>query len=260
MPYPRLMRIVSYNILDGGRDRAAALADVIEAQRPDVVGLVEADDLAVVEQIANRLGMDFVHAPGNSHASALLTRWTIRESINYAALHPELEKSLLESVVVDPDGREWVFGVVHLHARAYEADERRREEELAVVLRALGDYRAAGRPHLLMGDFNANSPTQRIDPARCKPSTQTAWEANGGQAPRRVVQRLLDEGYVDSLHAGRGEEAAELSSFSTEYPGQRVDYILTYGIDRSRMKDAWIECGPAAKDASDHFPVGLEIA
>jgi len=253
------MRIVSYNILDGGRDRADALADVIEGQRPDVVGLVEAEDLAVVEHIANRLGMDFIHAPGNSHASALLTRWTIRESINHAALRPELEKSLLEVVVVDPAGREWVFGVVHLHARASEDDERRREEELAVVLRAFADYRAAGRPHVLMGDFNANSPVQRIDPGRCKPSTQKAWEANGGQVPRRVVQRMLDEGYVDSLHAVRGAEAAELTSFSTEYPGQRVDYIFTFRIPPGRLTEAWIERGAAAKDASDHFPVGLEI-
>ena len=64
------------------------LGDVIEAQRPDVVGLVEAEDPAVVETLAGRLGMDFVHAPGNSHASALLSRWTIRDSINHALLQP----------------------------------------------------------------------------------------------------------------------------------------------------------------------------
>ena len=34
------MRLVSYNILDGGEGRADPLAEVIEAQRPDVIGLV----------------------------------------------------------------------------------------------------------------------------------------------------------------------------------------------------------------------------
>ena len=34
------MRIVSYNILDGGEGRADPLAEVIEAQRPEVVALV----------------------------------------------------------------------------------------------------------------------------------------------------------------------------------------------------------------------------
>ena len=38
------MRIVSYNILDGGVGRADPIAEVLLAQRPDVVGLVEADE------------------------------------------------------------------------------------------------------------------------------------------------------------------------------------------------------------------------
>src|SRR4051812_36540958 len=98
----RAMRIVSYNILDGGEGRADPLAEVIEAQRPDVVALVEAEDLNVVERIAKRVKMDFVHAPGNAHASVLMSRWTIRESINHAPLRPDLEKSLLEATVATP--------------------------------------------------------------------------------------------------------------------------------------------------------------
>src|SRR5215207_11652246 len=96
------MRIVSYNILDGGEGRADPLAEVIEAQRPDVVALVEATDLTVIERIAKRLGFDYVHAPGNTQASALLTRYTIRHSINHALLDQRMSKSFLEALLVDP--------------------------------------------------------------------------------------------------------------------------------------------------------------
>ena len=253
------MRIVSYNILDGGGRRAGGIGDVIESQRPDVVCLVEAEDAAVVEGLASRLGMDFVHAPGNSHASALLSRWTIRDSINHALLQPAISKSLLEATVIDPAGREWVFGVLHLHAHATEADERRREEEIDVVLRVFAPHRDAGRPHFLCGDFNANSPVQQIDPARCKPRTRKEWEQNGGQVPRRVVQRLLDAGYVDSLHAVYPREAQTTGSFTTEYPGQRVDYVFTFGIEPDRIKSAWVHQVNPAAEASDHFPAGAEI-
>jgi endonuclease/exonuclease/phosphatase family metal-dependent hydrolase len=253
------MRIVSYNILDGGGRRAGLLGDVIEAQRPDVVGLVEAEDVRVVEDLAGRLGMDFVHAPGNSHASALLSRWTIRDSINHALLQPALSKSLLEATVIDPAGREWVFGVLHLHAHATEADERRREEEIEVILRVFAPHREAGRPHILCGDFNANSPVQQIDPARCKPRTGKEWEENGGHLPRRVVRRLLDAGYVDTLQAVYPREAQTTASFTTEYPGQRVDYVFTFGIDPARIKSAWVYQVKPAVEASDHFPVGAEI-
>src|SRR6476646_8498551 len=109
------MRIVSYNILDGGEGRADPLAEVIEAQRPDVVALVEAEDLTVVERIAKRLKMDFVYAAGNSHASVLMSRDPIRESINHAPLHRDLEKSFVTAKVATPEFGDLTIGVVHLH-------------------------------------------------------------------------------------------------------------------------------------------------
>jgi endonuclease/exonuclease/phosphatase family metal-dependent hydrolase len=253
------MRIVSYNILDGGEGRADPLAEVIEAQRPDVVALVEADDTSVLDRVANRLGMDLVHAVGNSHASALLSRFPIRESINHAPLRKGLEKSLLEATVVDPAGVEWVVGVVHLHAHGTEADEREREKELAILLDVFAGHRDAGRPHLIAGDFNANAPYQAIDPQRCKPRTRREWDENGGGLPRRVVQRMIDAGYVDSLHAVDPAEGQTRGTFSTQFPGQRVDYIFTHGVPTQRLRRAWVEQDRLAKYASDHFPVGLEI-
>lgn len=254
------MRLLSYNILDGGCGRNAALLSVIEAQKPDVVAIVEADDPGVVEDLATRLDMDFIHAPGNSKASALLSRFAITETINHALLHPEISKSLLEATVLDPGGVKWTLGVLHLHARAYEEDESKREREIEQVLKLFQPHRDAGRPHLLAGDFNANSPYQQIDPNRCKPSTREAWEKNGGQIPRRVIQKMLDAGYLDSLRIVHPHESETAGTFSTQFPGQRVDYIFTFGIDPSRLKNAWIIYDPPAEEASDHFPIGLEIA
>ena len=254
------MRIVSYNILDGGEGRADPIGEVIEAQRADVVALVEASDLTVIERIARRLKMDYVHAPGRAQASALLTRFAIRDSINHALLRDGLSKSLLEATIVDDHGGEWSVGVVHLHAHAHESDEAERERELAVVLDVFEPHRAGNRPHILAGDFNADAPMQKIDPAQCKERTRQAWKANGGQIPRRVIGSILAHGYVDTLHAVRGDEALSHGTFSTQHPGQRVDHIFTHGVDPSRLKDAWIEYDRLAKYASDHFPVGLEIA
>jgi endonuclease/exonuclease/phosphatase family metal-dependent hydrolase len=255
------MRIVSYNILDGGEGRADPLAEVLQAQRADVIALVEASFGPVVERIAARLDMDYVVAEGNkdSAASALLSRWPIRDSVNHAALRPGLTKSLLEATVVTPEFGELPVGVVHLHAHAAEADERAREAELAAVLEVFAAARRERRPHVLCGDFNANAPSQRIDPAKVKESTRREWEQNGGQLPRRIVQALLDAGYVDALHVLKGPEAETTGTFSTQHPGQRVDYIFTFGIGRPRLRDAWIEQDRLAKYASDHFPIGAEV-
>ncbi len=252
------MRIFSYNILDGGEGRADPLAEVIEAQRADVVALIEADNSDVLARISKRLDMDMIVAQGRHHAVALLSRWPIVHSINHAALRPQPD-CLLEALVRSPAGEEMIIGVLHLHPHAREQDEAIREEELDYVLAVFEQHRRQRRPHLLAGDFNANSPFQQIDPERCKPSTREEWRKNGGSLPRRAIQKVLTAGYLDSFHTLHPDLASRTGSFSTQYPGQRVDYIFTFGLDKSRMAAAWIEQDRLAKYASDHFPVGVEI-
>ena len=254
------MRIASYNILDGGEGRADPLIEVLLAQRADVVALVEAEDATVLERIARRMNMDYVSAPGNqSGASALLSRFPIRDSINHAAFQPRLSKSLLQASVVDPAGQLWQFGVVHLHARAAEEDERKREAELDIVLKVFEPLRTQKAPHLLLGDFNANSPVQQIDLARCKPSTREQAASNGGSIPRRVVQRILNEGYADTYYSLTPDDARTKGTFTTQFPGQRVDYVFAHSIPPERIKSAWIEYDRLATYASDHYPIGVEI-
>ncbi len=254
------MRIVSYNILNGGEGRADPLAEVIEAQRSDIVALVEADDPAVVDRIARRLGFDAITASGRSHAVALLSRWPIIETINDALVVEGIEKCLLRATVGRPGGTIEHFAIVHLHAHAREADERIREAEIAVLLDCLAGWRKAGAAHWVMGDFNANSPIQTLDPERCKASTRREWHENGGQIPRRAIARMLDAGYIDTLAAVAGESAGTMGTFSTRQPGQRVDHIFCHGVEAAKLRGAWIERDRLATYASDHYPVGVEVA
>jgi len=255
-----IMRVVSYNILTGGEGRADPLIEVLLAQRADVVGLVEAEDPTVLERIGRRTGMDYVQAVGKEGgASALLSRFPIRDSINHALLRNGLSKSFLQASVTDPAGIVWNFGVLHLHARAGEEDERKREAELDVVLKVFEPLRNAKTPHFLLGDFNANSPVQKIDLARCKPKTREQAAANGGTIPRRAIGKLLNAGYVDTYHSSDAKAAETQGTFTTQFPGQRVDYIFAHSIAPNRIKSAWIEYDRLAKYASDHFPIGAEI-
>jgi len=253
------MRIVSYNILDGGEGRADPIAEVIEAQRPDVVALVESDNLEVVERTAKRLKMDFIFASaGGKHAGAILSAWPIRATTNHALLmSPDWMNAFVEARVVDPAGQEWPIVALHFAAHATDERESFRELQLNSVFKRLASLH--GRPHILAGDFNSNSPIQKIDRAKCKPRTQEEWDANGGMIPRRVVQRLLDAGYIDTLHAFAPEVAETAGTFTTQFPGQRIDYLFTHGVERSQIKSAWVETDRLAKYASDHFPVGVEI-
>ncbi len=255
------MRLISYNILDGGEGRADPLSEVILAQQPDIIALVEADDLSVVERIASRTGMDFVHGECKKHSSALLSRWPITESINWGQIkHKKFSNSLLEATVKEPSGKLWTIGVTHLLPFATDADESAREKELKTLLKIFKPHREEGRPHILCGDFNSNAPWQEIDPSKCRPRTQTEWQANGNRLPRRVVQKLISHGYVEALRTIDPDGAKTAATFTTQHPAQRLDYIFSFGIDPGLILDAWVETDRLATYASDHYPICAEFA
>ena len=251
------MRVVSYNILDGGVGRADPLAEILIAQRAGVIGLVEADDPDVVDRIAKRLDVDFLVGRGREgHAVALLARGEIVESINHAAMRADGPRCFLEATVQMEKGPVTI-GLLHLSAHAGDADEDARMAEIAVVLHTFAAHRRDGRPHLLMGDFNSNSPVAEVDPEKLKPRSRREFDANGAALPRRVIRAILDAGYVDTLHARHPADAASAATFTTHHPGQRVDYIFAHGLT---PVGAWVERDRLATYASDHHPVGAEFA
>src|SRR5438270_1776414 len=76
-----MTRILSYNILVGATRRVDPLTSMIKAANPDVVGLVEATNPRVVEELARRLDMQHVMSAYPRHWQdwqiALLSRLPI---------------------------------------------------------------------------------------------------------------------------------------------------------------------------------------
>jgi endonuclease/exonuclease/phosphatase family metal-dependent hydrolase len=252
------MRLVSYNILDGGEGRADPLAEVLIAQRPDIVALIEADNESVVWRIAQRLGMDAVIGHGKKHSVAILSRWPIVESINHALIRPELTGCFLEATMRQGGKQFWTIAALHLHPRAALADDHIRQNEIAAILNIYSEHRKHNHAHILAGDFNSDSPFQDIAIEFCKPATQKAWQENGNQLPRGAIQKLLIAGYIDTFQALNPTDAPRTGTFTTQHPGQRVDYCFAFGLN-SRLKHAWVEHDRLAAYASDHFPVGVEL-
>ncbi len=160
--------IMTYNILVGGNDgRMPAIEAVIRECDPDIVGVQEANDIAACHALADRLGMACVtgYAAGGYHV-ALLSRWPIRSWTNYS--RPWFQKTLIEAVIDIPgEPLPWHVFVGHATAafgQAYAA-ERRRARETRTFIECMALARAQGHPHVLLGDFNALAPRERLDVA-----------------------------------------------------------------------------------------------
>src|SRR5437773_8242752 len=89
------MRIVTWNIWNGGVGRLDAIERVLRGQDADVVALQEANDRVGVEALAAALDMQLVYGDANSEfAVAWLSRLPISRSENHRLA--VLDKSLLE--------------------------------------------------------------------------------------------------------------------------------------------------------------------
>ncbi len=160
-----MTRILSYNILAGGKPRVDQLTSIMSSAQPDIVGLIEAYNPHIVEEIAQRLGMH--HRMSESYTQyykgqiALLSRLPILETQSHY-LSNRYISSLLEACIEDEDGQKLTIFIAHLTAAFYQSrgGDALRRREIQTILRIMASKR--GTPHLLMGDFNAIAPGDRL--------------------------------------------------------------------------------------------------
>lgn len=231
------MRVMTYNIWDGGLGRLRLIEAVIRSQSPDVVALQEVSDRGAAEGLAARLGMRYVHGDGNSRwGVAWLTSLPVKRAENHRL--PELAKTLLE---VEVQGLR-LFATHLVHGRNDAADAAR-TREVGVILDVL--TRVSGS-HVLVGDLNAVHPQDEIG----SPPADERLEL----VSRRPLELLLDAGYVDCFRVLHPDERGW--TYLSSHPWARFDYVLAKGV-------GGIECtvvgSPAAADASDHLAVAARF-
>jgi exodeoxyribonuclease-3 len=223
------VRVLTWNIWNGGEDRLDAIERVLRQEDPDIVALQEANDREAVETLGSRLGMEVVYGDASSaFAVAWLTRLPVTGMRNHRL--SVLEKTLLE---VQVDGRQ--LFATHLSAGRTKAHEPHRVAEAEAILAIVGDA------DLLVGDFNAVHPGDDIG---LPPPAEELDHVS-----RRPIELVLDAGFVDcyrELHPGeRGW------TYLSWHPWARLDYVFARRIPRS--------CDVVVTPASDHFALVADL-
>jgi endonuclease/exonuclease/phosphatase family metal-dependent hydrolase len=160
-----MTRILSYNILVGGKRRVDQLTKIMSSTQPDIVGLVEATSRQTIEEIADRLGMQYrmsgSYTQGDDWQTALLSRLPIVETHVYKR-SDRLTHPLFEACIEEEDGHKLTVFVTHLAAAFSQGrgGDSIRRREVQEILRIMTPKQ--GTPHLLMGDFNAIAPGDRL--------------------------------------------------------------------------------------------------
>ena len=254
------VRLLTYNIREGGVGRAEAIAEVIEAAHPDVVALQEARDPLVVERIARVAGFP-VWGSRRSHSTGFLSRVPV---IEHAWRHPPHTRHALLEVSL-ADGLPRLF-VLHLRAWFSKWSEQRRARELRGLLDGIQDQlireQHAFAFHLLAGDFNALAPGERLDPSPMPAWIRGMIWLSGRDIARSTIEMMQSDGYVDAwrtMHADLESEPGY--TFPVWSPHVRLDYVFTPAAYASRVIGCEVRRTPdVARTASDHFPLMVEIS
>ena len=160
-----MVRVLSYNILIGGTHRVDPLTKIIEACNPDIVGLVEAIDEQVVQELANNLGMQYRLSGRAQDKEGWQGAVLSRLPIIYTRTHVSTiitKQPLLEVCVEGHDGLPLIVFITHLTAafsKLWIANHKRRLEvrEILSIMR-----QKRGTKHILMGDFNSIAPREQL--------------------------------------------------------------------------------------------------
>ena len=233
----RTLRIMTYNIHVGvGMDKKLDLqriADVINAARPDLVGLQEVDrgvkrteGKDEIAELAALTRMEYAFAPnldyqGGKYGVAILSRLPIKNTEHRMFENKrEAERRGMLRVEVDVDGKRLNFVTTHLDYQYEDGRLFETEQMLKFLENAKG-------PLIVVADLN--------------------------DTPAGSAYQLMRTKFDDAWVAGRAE--GEGFSYPADKPIKRIDHIFYNARASARVKKTWV----IQTLASDHIPVMAEI-
>ncbi len=163
------------------------------------------------------------------------------------------KRAYLELVLAESGFR--IFGV-HLSAVHSNLTEHRRAYEVRALLKSVEHHQQG--LHLVTGDFNTLAPGERLDMRRLPPHIRAFAFVTGKTIRWVTIRMMLEAGYADGyrvLHP-----SGEGATFPVWDPHVRLDYAFV----PEAFKEGVVSCDvmrdvPAARDASDHFPLLTEL-
>jgi endonuclease/exonuclease/phosphatase family metal-dependent hydrolase len=254
------VRLLSYNIREGGVGRAEQIAEVIRAAGPDVVALQEARHPAVVERIAALAEFPF-WGSRPLHSTGFLSRVPV---IEHGWRQPPRTRHALLEVALG-DGLPRVF-VLHLRAWFSKWNEQRRARELRGLLDGIQEQlvreRHAFAFHVLAGDFNALAPGERFDPSPMPAWIRGMVWLSGRDIARSTIEMMRADGYADAWRTVHPDSEREPGyTFPVWNPHVRLDYVFMPTAYATRVTACEVRRTPeVARTASDHYPLLVELS
>lgn len=249
------IKLISYNILDGGADRQHLILEVLKSIPANIILLQEVVDVSLIEMLSRELDMNFFVAEGNSKRKlAALANLPI---VSQSSYHPfPLWNSLLD-IAVEYAPRKYlsIFGA-HLAPYPLFVFEFWRFWEIKKILQRVSEREA--ERFILVGDFNAVAPSDLVDLEQMPNKLKVMIFLQGGRILRRTIARILQFGLIDCYRTLQPNQSGY--TFPAIAPHIRLDYVFVNQTLKNCIKSCDVITLPTVvRHASDHLPIFVEL-
>lgn len=249
------LRVMTYNILNGGERRESYISEVIETAQPDLVILQEVYTEEFLKALSALLGMNYFMGNGNkARKVALLSKLPVRSFKSYHPIFPVWRNFIDAEIEYEPAKTIRILGV-HPIANLGIIFEIWRWWEAIHITRHARHYR--NTLCLIAGDFNAIAPAEAVNVETLPSWLKWILYMQGNRVYHFSIATFLSADFTDCFRALNSEEGFTLPP---PRPNSRLDYIFVNTPMKPYLKKCWVVREPeSVNHASDHYPVMAEF-
>jgi exodeoxyribonuclease-3 len=250
------LRVMTYNILDGGKNRETYILEVIQRTKPDVVVLQEVFTEAFLKFLSRSLGMNYYVGKGNKKRKvALLSKLPVLTFKSYRPLFPIWRNFIDVEIEYEPSKTARIIGV-HPIANLGVVFEVWRLWEAKYITSHIRSFQ--NEPCLIAGDFNAIAPGEKVKTEDMPNWLKWIIYLQGNRVYHFSIETFLSAGFTDCFRFLNSDDGFTLPSPN---PNARLDYIFVNVKMKTYLKKCWVIREPNSINlASDHCPVMAEFS
>lgn len=249
------LRVMTYNILNGGENRWAYILEVIQTAKPDVVILQEVYTNEILKFLCDSLDMKYFIGTGNKKRKvALLSRVPVHNFKSHHPVFPIWRNFIDAEIEYQQNKTARVFGV-HPIANLGIFFEIWRFLEATYILKHIRGFQS--EVCLIAGDFNAIAPGEKVKTKSMPTWLKWVIYLQGNRVYNFSIGKVIKAGFIDCFRFLNSDDGFTLPPPS---PNSRLDYIFVNEKMKMNLKKCWVVLEPKSVHlASDHYPVTAEF-
>lgn len=253
------MKLMTYNIFDGGQDRLSIIIEAIKRESPDYLTINEANSFSdnnneILKRVSEEISLpyyDIALSGEYDYHVAILSKYPFKK---VSKLKPLMRACLL----VEIESELGAISIASLHLTPYSEDLRLPEIDTILSFRQKTENR------VLMGDMNSLSGADEYNPEIINNfnDIQIKKFTINGQLRFDVINKISLSGYYDAaLQLGKNKITTVPTTLNEDkaHGQMRLDYIFLSKSLLPHLSDYNVIRNELTDKASDHYPVAVEV-